>query len=85
MIEDSSLYNFSKSVPDENSDEEIVRSLRKDERIPELPGVKVYVAGARNLDVEKGIAIREFWKRYFAETGAELVDYGPELLRFREH
>lgn len=59
---------------------------KKEGRVASLKGVRVYVAGARDTDLERKEAIRWFWAEYFREAGAELQpkDYGTDLVAFDE-
>lgn len=43
----------------------------EDGQLPDLEGLCVVVVGAR-VDTQHGQAVKEFWQRYFDETGAEL-------------
>src|SRR3954462_8837055 len=48
-----------------------IRHLKTEQRIPQLRGVCVVVAGA-DVSSARGAAIRDFWNKYFAATGAHL-------------
>lgn len=62
--------------------EEILSRLR----VVELPGVRVYVAGAgasrADLPPARLELIEAFWRAYFERAGAEVVSFGPVLPRF---
>ena len=83
MVEESENYNFARNPLNEQRGEQVLRSLRERKRLPDLGGVKIYVAGARHKSVDQGLQIKRFWLRYFKETGASgaAENYGPELLR----
>jgi hypothetical protein len=63
-------------------------------RLPDLAGVKIYMAGIysepdprADMTQEKMSDIRSFWATYAKATNAELnpADYGPSLVNFRLH
>jgi hypothetical protein len=52
--------------------------------MPNLTGVKVYVAGASAADSDKFREVQTFWARYFTESGADFsaYRYGHSLINF---
>jgi len=84
MIQESSEYNFRTEDLSERRIEEIISKERRMNRIPDLKGVKVYVAGATAPTNEQFFNIRNFWMKYFKECGAILLEenYGPTLINF---
>lgn len=50
-----------------------VEEAKSEDRLPDLTGLCVVVVGGRT-DTEKGQAVKEFWRRYFEATGANLSD-----------
>lgn len=84
MIEDSDEYNFEKEILSTRRIEEIISKEKSAKRIPELTGVKVYIAGATASKREQFFARQNFWLMYFKECGATLLseNYGPTLIKF---
>lgn len=84
MVEDSDRFNFERETLTPQRIEVIVARLRDQAAIPDLRGVRVVVSGAMHHDNERFRRIREFWFRFFKETGAELrkEDYGTTMIRF---
>jgi len=84
MIEDSKEGKFDKDKITDEYIHHIIRSRQKNKLIPNLAGVKVYVAGASAADSDKFRAIQAFWTRYFTESGADFSPhrYGHSLISF---
>jgi hypothetical protein len=57
--------------------------LKRQDRLPRLDGVEVYVAGARAPTEEQYRAVKKFWFRVFEETGIQVKSYGYSLLNFK--
>lgn len=53
-----------------------VGKLKEEGRLPALPNLHVYVAGAYNDDNTTYISYQKFWERFIGETGATLKYYG---------
>ncbi len=68
MVEESKKYNFKTNPPTKSVAEKILEDHKNSGFLPSLKGVKVYVAGAGGGTNYK--AIKDFWLRYFKETGA---------------
>jgi hypothetical protein len=84
MMQDSKGYKFDK---DEITDEYINNAIayrQKNNLMPNLTGVKVYVAGASAADSDRFRAVQTFWARYFTESGADFSPhrYGHSLINF---
>jgi len=62
---------------------EITEAYIRFNLIPNLQGVELYVAGARAPTQERYRAVKQFWLRFFAETGGELKSYAHPLLHFK--
>jgi hypothetical protein len=67
----------------------LIEKLRTAGRLPDLKGVRVWVAGATattKLDPGRIQSIENFWMRYFEAVGAEVnqARYGPTLLGWKE-
>ncbi len=84
MIEESKEYNFDKNKLTDEYINKVIASRQKNNLMPNLTGVKVYVAGASAADSDKFRAVQTFWTRYFAETGADFSPYryGHSLINF---
>ncbi len=82
MLHSSTDFDLEKATITDEFIETTVDMLRKQDRLPRLDGVEVYVAGARAPTEERYRAVRKFWLRVFQETGAQLKSYGHPLLNF---
>jgi len=86
MIQDSKEYNFDRVNVTDDYITRIIRDRQKQNLIPKLNEVKVYVAGASASDSKKFRSIEKCWHRYFAACGADfsLHRYGHSLLEFEK-
>jgi len=84
MIEDSKEGKFDKDRITEEYINHVIRFRQKNKLMPDLHGVKVYVAGASAADSERFRAIQSFWAHYFDESGADYSPhrYGHSLINF---
>jgi len=84
MIEESKECNFEKNKITDEYINKVIGSRQKNNLMPNLTGVKVYVAGASAADSDKFRAIQTFWTRYFTESGADFSShrYGHSLINF---
>jgi hypothetical protein len=84
MIEDSKEGKFDKDKITDEYINHVIRSRQKNKLMPNLAGVKVYVAGASAANSETFRAIQTFWAHYFAESGADYSPhrYGHSLINF---
>jgi hypothetical protein len=84
MIQDSREYDFSSTKITNDYINNVIKYRRKKNLIPNLSGVKVYVAGASGSDSHKYRSIEKFWARYFEKTGADYSHhrYGHTLISF---
>ena len=80
MVEDSDLARF------ETLTDEAIPTLLESigSRKPAFPAeTRVHVAGlsaaGSHLEPARVLTIRRFWEAFFTETGAQLVEYGPEF------
>ena len=86
MIQDSKEYNFERVKVTDQYTSQIIRERQKQNLIPKLNNVKVYVAGASATNSKKFRSIEKFWNRYFVACGADfsLHRYGHSLLEFEK-
>ena len=86
MVQDSKEYNFERVKVTNQYTSQIIRKRQKQNLIPKLNSVKVYVAGASASDPKKFRSIEKFWNRYFVACGADfsLHRYGHSLLEFEK-
>jgi hypothetical protein len=86
MIQDSKQYKFEHAKVTNKYINDVIRYRQKQKLVPNLAGVKVYVAGASATDSRKFRSIEKFWSRYFAATGADFSShrYGHSLLEFEK-
>lgn len=80
MVEDSDLARF------ETLTDEAIPTLLDTlgSRMPSYPAeTQVHVAGlsaaGAQLEPTQVLTIRRFWEAFFAEAGAQLIEYGPEF------
>jgi hypothetical protein len=86
MIQDSREHDFSSTKITNDYINKLIRYRGKKNLIPNLTGVKVYVAGASGSDSHKYRSIEKFWERYFERAGAEYSHhrYGHTLISFEK-
>jgi hypothetical protein len=86
MIEDSRYYNFNTENLTDTRINNIIRTEKENNRLPDLKDVKVYVAGATHKDIKKFGRIKDFWFEYFNSCNAKLAveNYGAALIKFDE-
>lgn len=84
MIQDSKEYKFDKERITNQYINRVIKYRQKHKLIPNLKGVKVYVAGASAANSNKFRAVQEFWARYFVKSGADYSPhrYGHSLIKF---
>jgi len=84
MIQDSKEYKFDKDNITDAYVDAVIRQRQGNNLMPNLTGVKVYVAGASAADSNKFHSIQTFWSRYFTESGADFSPhrYGHSLINF---
>jgi isoleucyl-tRNA synthetase len=86
MIQDSREHDFSSTKITNDYINKVVKYRRKKNLIPNLTGVKVYVAGASGSDSHKYRSIEKFWSYYFKRAGADYSHhrYGHTLISFEK-
>ncbi|UCD77996.1 MAG: hypothetical protein JSW26_21690 [Desulfobacterales bacterium] len=86
MVQDSKEYNFDRVKVTDEYITRIIKERQKQNLIPRLNDVKVYVAGASADDSKKFRSIEKFWTRYFAVCGADFSShrYGHSLIEFEK-
>jgi hypothetical protein len=86
MIQDSKEYNFDRTKVTDAYTADIIKYRKKNKLIPNLNGVKVYVAGASADEARKFRSIERFWNNYFKVSGADYSThrYGHSLLEFEK-
>ena len=89
MRQDSADYNFDRLNLTPSLTQKILAQLKSKGQLPNLAGVKVWVAGAgvsegTPLPANKILAIQHFWLAYFKACGADLTSerYAPALINF---
>lgn len=87
MREDSSRYVFDRECLTAARIKKIIAREQADNRIADLKGVQIYIAGATADSTENAEQIRRiqaFWQAYFRAAGTELADehYSASLLDF---
>jgi hypothetical protein len=84
MVQDSKEYKFDRVKVSNKYINNVIRQRKKQDLIPDLSDVKIYVAGASASDSKKFRSIEKFWSRYFAATGADFSThrYGHSLIEF---
>jgi hypothetical protein len=86
MVQDSKEYNFDRVKITDAYIANIITKRQKQNLIPRLNDVKVYVAGASATDSKKFRSIELFWTRYFSACGADFSShrYGHSLIEFEK-
>ena len=86
MVQDSKEYNFERTKVTDTYISNIIRFRKKNNLVPNLTGVKVYVAGASADEARKFRSIEKFWNSYFKVSGADFSKhrYGHSLLEFEK-
>ena len=86
MVQDSREYKFDRVRVSNKYINNVIRQRQKQDLIPDLSDVKIYVAGASASDSKKFRSIEKFWSRYFAATGADFSThrYGHSLIEFEK-
>ena len=86
MIQDSREHDFSSSKITNDYINKVIRYRQKQNLLPKLTGVKIYVAGASGSDSHKYRSIEKFWARYLERAGADYSHhrYGHSLLSFEK-
>ena len=86
MVQDSKEYNFDQVKITDEYIAGIIKDRQKQNLIPRLNDVKVYVAGASAADSKKFRSIELFWTRYFDACGADFSShrYGHSLIEFEK-
>jgi len=84
MIEDSKECNFDKDKITDEYINNVITYRQKNNLMPNLTGVKVYVAGASAADSNKFRMVQTFWARYLTKSGADFSPhrYGHSLINF---
>jgi len=90
MVEQSDRYNFCSEQLTPKRTNEIIAKERADGRLPDLKGVRAWVAGATaatsgGLSAGRIYQIQSFWLAYFKACGADLPKnhYAASLVNFR--
>ena len=86
MIQDSKQYKFERYKISNQYISNVIRNQKRQNLIPNLADVKVYVAGASAPNSKKFRSIKKFWARYFTESKADFSShrYGHSLLEFEK-
>jgi hypothetical protein len=86
MVQDSKEYNFERVKITNAYISKIISDRKKQNLIPRLDNVKVYVAGASAKDTKRFQSIEKFWSRYFDACGADYSSqrYGHSLIEFEK-
>lgn len=92
MVEQSHHYDFTGINLSDARIAAIIADERAGGRLPQLSGVKVWIAGAAlkpsaGLDPQKIYQIQTFWLRYLHACGADIDEtrYATRLINFRLH
>jgi hypothetical protein len=86
MVQDSKEYNFERVELTDEYIANLVKQRKQNSLIPDLTGVKVYVAGASADEAKKFRSIEKFWDLYFGAAGADFSPhrYGHSLIDFEK-
>lgn len=86
MVEESDKYNFRRENLTNKRIDQIIQYEKRENYLPELKKVKIYVSGAASRNTKRFLQIRNFWAKYFEACGANLAskNYGSILIKFDE-
>ncbi|KPJ78601.1 MAG: hypothetical protein AMJ54_03045 [Deltaproteobacteria bacterium SG8_13] len=86
MMQDSKEYRFERVRITESFTRELIRQRKRQNLVPNLAEVKIYVAGASAANSKKFRSIERFWAHYFDASGADYSThrYGHSLLEFEK-
>ena len=86
MMQDSRDYRFERVRVTDSYTRNVIRQRKRQNLVPNLSDVKVYVAGASASNSKKFRSIEKFWAKYFAASGADYSThrYGHSLLEFEK-
>ncbi len=86
MLQDSKQYKFERYKISSKYIANVIRNQKRQNLIPNLADVKIYVAGASAPNSKKFRDIQNFWARYFTESKADFSThrYGHSLLEFEK-
>jgi hypothetical protein len=86
MLQDSKQYKFERYKISNKYIANVIQNQRRQNLIPNLADVKVYIAGASAPNSKKFRSIKKFWARYFTESKADFSThrYGHSLLEFEK-
>ncbi len=86
MMQDSREYKFERIRITDTYTRNVIRQRKRQNLVPDLSEVKVYVAGASAANSKKFRSIEKFWAKYFAASGADFSThrYGHSLLEFEK-
>lgn len=86
MMQDSREYRFERVRVTDSFTRKVIQQRKRQNLVPNLAEVKIYVAGASATDSRKFRSIERFWAKYFAASGADYSThrYGHSLLEFEK-
>ncbi len=86
MMQDSREYRFERVRVTDSFTREVIRQRKRQNLVPDLSDVKIYVAGASAANSRKFRSIERFWAKYFAASGADFSThrYGHSLIEFEK-
>lgn len=73
-------FNLEKQKIDDKFIEKTIEKLKKEDMLPDLTNVKIYVVGAKAKDDYTYNQIKKFWQRIFNECNAQLVHYSYSII-----
>ena len=86
MMQDSREYRFERIRVTDSFTRNVIRQRKRQNLVPDLAEVKVYVAGASAANSKKFRSIERFWSKYFDASGADYSThrYGHSLIEFEK-
>ena len=86
MMQDSREYRFERVRVTDSYTRNVIRQRKRQNLVPDLTDVKIYVAGASAANSKKFRSIERFWAKYFDASGADYSThrYGHSLLEFEK-
>ena len=86
MMQDSREYRFERIRVTDSFTRNVIKQRKRQNLVPDLAEVKVYVAGASAANSKKFRSIERFWSKYFHASGADYSThrYGHSLIEFEK-
>lgn len=75
MVNESADVNFARKAISTSEADSIISRLRRRDALPRLQGMVVFVSGRTGRDAAQVDAVRQFWQKFLAASGATVMAY----------